>query len=282
MKPTIVMRAHNDMPLVERSLDMVWRQDHPFELVVLDNDSTDGTLDMVSQYTDRIVNIPAGEYVPGRVLNLGMQLARSEIVVFLNADCEPVNESWLRELVTKFDDHQTAAVFGRQLPRAGCWPLYAMDTEATFGDGSRQRRWRHCFSMASAAIRRSAWEDEPFDENLQYSEDIHWTWNARRRGLHVIYAPDSVALHSHNYTLPQYFRRHRGEGAAEATIFAWTRWERSLLRYSVLPFGRQVLGDWAWCWRHRSAKWAISSPWLRLGATLVRRMGFRRTLREAL
>ena len=89
MNPCIIMRSYNDMPLIADTLAMVSRQITPFELISLDNESTDGTLREIGKYTDRTINIPKGTYVPGRVLNQGMAASHGEFVAFLNSDCTP-------------------------------------------------------------------------------------------------------------------------------------------------------------------------------------------------
>ena len=110
----IIMRSHNDMPLIAETLEMVARQDLPHELVVFDNASSDGTLEEVQKHTDRIFNVPAGTYVPGRVLNHGMRETCGEHVVFLNSDCTPVDETWMRTLLGGFqDDAGTSRLSGR-------------------------------------------------------------------------------------------------------------------------------------------------------------------------
>ena len=144
-------------------------QDETFELICLDNQSEDGTVEELQKYTDRIVNIPKGSYIPGRALNLGMELTQGEFVVFLNSDCTPQNKSWLGKLLAGFNGSTgVAAVFGRQIPRPDCYPIFVKDTEDTYGDGSRQKYWKHCFSMASSAISRSVWESMRFSEKLRY------------------------------------------------------------------------------------------------------------------
>ena len=173
-----------------------------------------------------------------------------------------------------------AAVFGRQSPRPDCWPLFTKDTNDTFGDGRQQAGWKHCFSMASSAIRREVWQAMPFNPDLQYSEDIDWTWRVRQAGHKIQYVADSEVLHSHNYTLGQFRRRQYGEGKAEARIFPWTPWEQSFMRYSLLPAVRQVLSDWRYCMRHGHLGSVFHSPFLRLAQMLGRRRGFLDGLRE--
>jgi rhamnosyltransferase len=278
--PYVVMRSHNDMPIIGETLRMLSRQRSPRRLLVMENASTDGTRQAVDQAGATVIEVPAGHYVPGRVLNQAMEATDGEFVVFLNSDCTPQSEDWLELLLAGFDSPDVGAVFGRQVPRPDCEPLYALDTEATFGDGERQKYWRHCFSMASSAIRRSVWEKMRFDEALQYSEDIDCTWRIRQAGWTVRYVPDAVVMHSHNYTPTQWYRRQFGEGKAEARIFSWTKWQRSFLRYVVLPWGRQVWSDWKHCAERADLGTALYSPYLRAVGAWGRWLGFQQGLSE--
>jgi len=166
------------------------------------------------------------------------------------------------------------------MPRPDCRALMAKDTDDTYGDGVRQRFWRHCFSMALSAVRRTVWEQMPFQEDLQYSEDIDWTWRARQRGYEIRYAADAMVMHSHNYTLRQFYKRHFGEGRAEAQIFEWTPWERSLVRYSLMPYVRQVASDWKYCAAKLRVDQALYSPLMRMAQLAGRRRGFSAGWRE--
>jgi rhamnosyltransferase len=262
------------MPLIAQTLEMLRKQDSPHEILAFDNDSTDGTLEKIKTHLDRIINIPQGTYIPGRVLNKAMVESHGEYVVFLNSDCTPQNSFWLANLLKGFHNGKVAAVFGRQIPRPDCMPLFAKDTEDTYGDGRRQKLWRHCFSMASSAIRRSVWEKMKFNENISYSEDIEWTWRARQMGYSIQYVADSATMHSHNFSLMEFYARNYGEGGAEAKIFNWQVWERSWLRYSLFPYFRQVLSDWNYSLRKPDPASFFYSPVLRMAQLLGRRAGF--------
>lgn len=273
----IVIRSHNDLAYLRQTLDMVERQSLPVDIHVYDNASTDGSAVFLASRKVVVHEVPAGTYVPGKVLNRAMAEVDTQapFVVFLNSDCTPVDEHWLAELVNGFADPKVAAVFGRQSPRPDCKPLFAKDTDDTFGDGSRQQYWRHCFSMASSAIRRSVWETLPFRTDIQYSEDIDWTWRIRQLGWTISYRKDSRVLHSHNYTVREFSKRHFGEGKAEATIFDWSRWDRSLLRYSLLPYLRQVKSDLVYAIKTKNLSIVFQSPLLRGAQMVGRRKGFK-------
>ena len=273
----IVVRCWNDDWIVEKTLERIRSQTLPTKILVMDNESQDDSPAIVARYADLLDPVPAGSYVPGKVLNRAMELTQGELVVFLNSDCPPCNEFWLNELLGAFREN-TGAVFSRQVPRQDCYPIFARDTEDTFGDGALQGRWRHCFSMASSAVRRSVWEKIPFRDDLAYSEDVDWTWRLKQRGYQVDYAPLSMVEHSHNYSLKQFWKRQRGEGQADAQIFEWDNWSGSLIRYSILPCIRQILADWRFCAVLGRRSWLFWAPLYRFAQMHGRRKGFERGL----
>lgn len=280
MTPAVILRARNDMPLVAKTLEALSSQTIPFRLVAFDNSSSDGTREEIAKYTDEIYDVPEGAYIPGGVINAAFEATDNDIVVFVNSDCTPASEKWLENLIAPLQSGSASAVFGRQIPRPDCLAIFARDAESAYGDGSLQARWRNCFSMASCAIRREVWQAFPFSTKVQYSEDIEWSYRVRRAGVEISYVANSVVMHSHNYTWSQFRKRHFGEGKAEAHIFEWSAWQRSLLRYSLLPFAKQVLGDARYCLARKDWSGALTAPYLRAAQLLGRRAGFTAGLKE--
>lgn len=275
----VVVRANNDLPLIEYTLNELAKQDAEIRLAAFDNASTDGTLEMLEKHGANIHHVPKGTYIPGCVINDAMEATESEIVVFINSDCIPQSTDALSNLVRAIEkDTNNAAAFGRQIPHPDCWSLYAKDTEDTYGDGSRHKYWKNCFSMAFSAVRRSVWQELPFRTDIQYSEDIDWTWRARQKGFNIQYAAECAVMHSHNYTWKQFYKRQFGEGKADAQIFEWTPWEKTWWRYSVLPFGRQCLSDARYFLARGKFLSLPSSPYLRTAQLLGRWNGFQEGL----
>ena len=145
----VVVRTHAHDSWLEETLKKVRKQGLSTKILLMNN-NRDGELEeSCRSLVDKLVLVPDGEYVPGRVLNYAMEATGGPVVVFLNADCPPCDENWLENLLKPFEEPSVAAVFGRQNPRPDCFPPLTRDTEETFGDGKRQARWRQCFSMAS-------------------------------------------------------------------------------------------------------------------------------------
>ena len=112
--PWVVMRSKNDAGLIGATLEAVRSQTVPCRILNIDSGSTDGTTAIIRRFTDRLIEIPPGEYVPGRVLNRGMEETSGEVVVFLNADATPADRLWLENLLAPMAEARRSA--GR--PRA--------------------------------------------------------------------------------------------------------------------------------------------------------------------
>ena len=144
--------------------------------------------------------------------------------------------------------------FANQLPRPDAQALVRKDNERAFGDGKVQATWKFFFSLASSATWRQNLLDVPFDEEIQYSEDVEWAWrNSRRKEdpVKIVYCPASRVEHSHNYTLRELAKRFRGEGAADRAIFG----ESPSLVREIVGAARETLRDWVYLLR-RPRDWA--------------------------
>src|SRR5690348_6781281 len=117
---SIIVRSFNEGWALRETLPALRVQEYKsWELIVIDSGSTDGSVALIrSARPQHFIRITPPEYNPARVMNHGMQLARSEFGIFLNADATPQGNNWLRPLAEALLDPRTAAVFGRQIPRA--------------------------------------------------------------------------------------------------------------------------------------------------------------------
>ena len=274
---SIILRSFNEGWALRDTLPALQAQDYKdWELIVIDSGSSDGSVELIQRARPRqFVQIAPHDYNPARVLNHGMQLARSALAVFLNADATPVGIQWLRPLVTALKDPQTAAVFGRQIPRPHCQAVYACDYERCFGRRRESAGWDHFFSMVNSGLRHDIWAQRGFDERMQYSEDDEYTRWCRVQGYAVRYVPQSVVIHSHNYTPVQAAKRSYGEAYALAAVWPGQRRDFHWLRTVLLGWVNDVQRDLRFCLRRRRlTEWphAMVIRWRQRSARLA---GFR-------
>jgi rhamnosyltransferase len=245
------MRSFNEGWALRETLPALQAQNYRnWELIVIDSGSTDGSVDLIKQAQPRhFLQIKPMEYNPSRVMNWGMTQARSEFGIFLNADATPQGLEWLRPMVYALLDKQTAAVFGKQIPRPGCRAVYQCDYERCFGGTRDSAKWDHFFSMVSSGLRKDIWAKRGFLEKMQYSEDDEYTRWCRAQGYQIVYCPESVVMHSHNYTPEQSWKRSFGEGRALAAIWPGRRLEVNWMKTVALGWMNDLRRDAQFCWR---------------------------------
>jgi rhamnosyltransferase len=282
---SIVMRSFNDGPLIGGTLRSVHTQDYAggVDLVHIDSGSRDGTVPIIQSFHPRVlIQIQPHEYVPGRVLNRGMREARGDWVVFLNSDAEPANRRWLPELIAASTrGEKLGTVFSRQIPRPDCQAVYAHDYDRCFGPERESKTWDHFFSMVSCIVYRPAWAEQPFREDLQYAEDDEWSRRLKAHGWGVGFADQSIAIHSHNYTLKQAYKRTYGDMFA---IAASRRDSPPRLKDWIFGFLlfwlADVRRDAAWCARHGRLAGLPHAAAVRAAQRYGKTVGFRRGWRH--
>ena len=274
---SIIMRSYNEGWALRETLPALRAQDYRnWELIIIDSGSTDGSAEMIRSVQPRhFVQIQPHEYNPSRVMNHGMQLARSGFGIFLNADATPQGTNWLRPLAAALFDPQTAAVFGRQVPRPNCRAVYACDYERCFGPNRESARWDHFFSMVSSGLRKDVWAQRGFLESMQYSEDDEYTRWCRALGYQIVYVPESVVMHSHNYTPRQAYKRSFGEAWALAAVWRGHPAEMTHPPRVLLGWLKDARRDLAFCRQTRRLREWPRAVRIRWEQRLARRAGFK-------
>lgn len=279
---SIIMRSFNEAWALRDTLPAVAGQDfRDWELIVIDSGSSDGSQDLIrAAQPAHFIQIEPHEYNPGRVMNRGLRLARAERCIFLNADATPQHPEWLGRLSAPLLEPKVAAVFGRQIPRTDCEAVYACDYDRCFGPERESARWDHFFSMVSSGLRKDVWAQRGFDEALQLSEDAEYTLWCRQQGYQVRYVPDAVVMHSHNYTLPQAYKR--AFGMARDIGYGWQggagawNWPRTVLLGTLSDLRHDV----RFCVRQGRLRELPHAARVRWRQRTARLAGFRQGLAE--
>lgn len=250
---SIILRSYNEAWALGATLAALQAQEYKnWELIVIDSGSTDGSADLIRKANPRHFHqIKPSEYNPSRVMNWGMRLAKGDYGIFLNADALPQNENWLRPLVEPLLNPKTAAVFGRQIPRLDCQAVYACDYERCFGPHRESANWDHFFSMVSSGLRKDIWAQRGFLEKLQYAEDDEYTRWCKTKNYRVVYCPESVVMHSHNYTPAQSYKRSFGDARALAASWQNDPNYFNFFRTVLLGSISDLRHDFRFCAQHR-------------------------------
>ena len=215
---SLVMPICNRVELTKDCLTaLAGLKDQPeYELIIVDNGSTDGTTDFLRQLSGDVRIIVNDENLGfAKACNQGAAAARGKYLVFLNNDTIP-QPGWLAALVAEVDSHAEVGIVGSKLlypdgtvQHAGVvrdcarrLPYHIYKGFAGSHPAVNQRREFQIVTAACLLIRRALFDEVGrFDEEyVNGFEDADLCLRVRERGYVVVYQPRSVVIHLESQT----------------------------------------------------------------------------------
>jgi rhamnosyltransferase len=211
----------------------------PFDVLVVDSGSTDGTVEAVKRYRSvRLIQIPASEFGHGKTRNFAIANTTGDFVAMLTQDALPVGPLWLSELVNVIEtDAQIAGVFGRHIAYRNAspfaryeleqhflgflsQPVVELDDRVRYERDEGYRQYLYFFSDNNSMLRRSVWQKIPYPE-VDFAEDQAWARLIIEAGYRKAYAHNAVVCHSHNYGFVERLQRSFDESFALRRLFKY-------------------------------------------------------------
>lgn len=216
-KASVIIVNWNGRELLRRCLQYIQEQSFAdYEVLVVDNGSSDGSCEMVSAYFPKI-RLLRNEKNLGfaTATNRGIEASDSEFVVTLNNDAYP-DPQWLGKLVAAAEADNRIGMCaskisldsrpeiidsaGIQVNKAGI----ATNCLAGEKDADTTYELKAVFGpSASAALYRRKMLEEigPFDDDFfAYYEDVDLAWRGRLAGWECTFVPLARVLHAHSAT----------------------------------------------------------------------------------
>jgi GT2 family glycosyltransferase len=207
-RATVVVATYNRAQLLRGCLRALERQVgvDPFEVVVVDDASSDETQDVLHAWTARdglrgIVLQQVGNRGPAAARNRGVAVANAPVVAFTNDDCEP-DPMWLSELVSKLEDSPPVVVgVGGRVLSAGEGLIGSYMTHHRILEPPASLSY---LVTANCAYRRAAILDvDGFDEAIRQpgGEDPGLSLELGRRGYRFAFCEKAVVRHHYRESL---------------------------------------------------------------------------------
>jgi len=114
MKISIITTVYNNKQHIEKAILSVLSQTyHDIEYIVIDGGSSDGTVDVIKKYSnkiDKFISEPDKGIYDG--LNKGIKLASGDVIGFLHSDDEYYDSKVIEKIAAKFNDDSIDGVYG--------------------------------------------------------------------------------------------------------------------------------------------------------------------------
>ncbi len=244
---SVVIPVLDNVAVLAEQLEAVMGQelDDDWEVVVADNGSTDGTLDLVRAWpvTPRPVRLidASCRRGPGAARNAGVEAARGDRIVFCDGD-DVVAPGWLKGLVAGLD---AADVVVGSLDVS---TLNARPPSLPVDPWPRQFGYLPAGLGANMAVRRAPFEAlGGFDEELLIGEDIDLCWRLQLAGYHLQRALEAVVAKRGRQAHDGLLTQSLGYGRSDAVLFR-------RFRDSGMPRGLWLtVRSWGWLIVHAPA-----------------------------
>jgi glycosyltransferase involved in cell wall biosynthesis len=217
---SVVVCSYNGSRTLRGCLEGVRRLDYPaFEVIVVDDGSTDSTAALADEFGVRPIRIPNGGLSNAR--NVGWRAARGEIVAYLDDDASP-DAQWLRYLANIFEAADYGGgggpniAFGDDGLVAQCvdhapgnpTQVLITDSEAEHLPGCNMAFRKSCLSAVGG-----------FDAQFRIAgDDVDLCWRLQERGWKLGFHPAAMVWHHRRGTVRGYWKQQVNYGKAEAML----------------------------------------------------------------
>lgn len=190
MKISVVTVCYNAVQTLEKTMLSVLNQTYPdIEYIIIDGGSTDGTVDIIKKYADRLaywVSEPdKGIY---DAMNKGIKVATGEWINFMNAGDRFATNDVTKKLFTEEDVNNYACVFGDTI-----FTFLYGEKIIKYGDSASHKIMPSCHQ--SIFCKRELLLTYPFDLNYKMAADFDFFYKLWQLGVKYKYIDMIVAVY---------------------------------------------------------------------------------------
>lgn len=194
---SVIIPTYNRLPILQKCLASMEQQqfEPPYEVLVIDDGSTDGTVEFLQSHTEQFPHVRLLKQEHGGAAgarNLGIESAQGETIVFIDSDLV-VTPGFLTAHAEALAGHERAFTYGRVINTCN----FDQPTSEPFKITDMSRAY---FATGNVAIARH-WllEAGSFDTSFrQYGwEDLELGVRLKKLGLRLIACPQAVGYHWH-------------------------------------------------------------------------------------
>ncbi len=240
---SIIVCTHNRADLLSCIIDQLRAQNYPadsFEIIIIDNNSTDQTRQVVEEYITK-PGAPVRYVFEGRsgitfVRNRGAEESHYPYLAYVDDDCR-VGSDWLSQLVRGFDLQENVGAIGgrvtldwgqQERPKwlgSGFEPWLAENSR--LGYQPRLLDKKNQIMEGNMAISREAWHlaggflgmEQFGSRNMSAGEVLYMLYQLRKSGYQVAFVPQAVAMHRMGiYTRCRFLHRAYWQGVSDGIL----------------------------------------------------------------
>jgi glycosyltransferase involved in cell wall biosynthesis len=222
---SVIVPVFNGAKTLDACLDALSAQRKPmvgadsYEVIVVDDGSVDGSAEIAAQHGVTVICQDHAGVAVAR--NQGAQQARGQLLLFTDADCEPLPD-WVEQMMAPFADADVIGVKGAYRTRQRS--LVSRFAQAEYEEKYARLRKRGQIDFIdtyAAAYRRDVFLAEGgFNPEFLRNQDQEFSFRLARSGHKLVFAPQAVVYHQHPTTVWRYAWRKVRVGRWKVRVHA--------------------------------------------------------------
>jgi len=208
-KVSVIVPVYNAETTVEECIHSLLGLNYPkdnLELIFVNNDSTDRTINILNRYDQEIKILYEKKRGPAAARNKGLSSARGDIIAFTDSDCV-VDTDWLRNIVSPLQDQSIGTVGGKILAKRPSNKIEEFG-EKIHDHHKAINEFKPSYVITvNWASRLSVLKKVGFfDEGFMRCEDVDLSFRIFHSAYKLVYNPDAVVFHWNEKTLSGLFQ----------------------------------------------------------------------------
>ena len=242
---SVIVPVYNGEKTIEKCILSLMDQDYPrdrYEIIVVDNGSTDGTAKIVKQFPVKYLSETSAlsSYV---ARNIGIRNSNGEILAFTDADCT-ASRDWIQRGVAGFIRERVGCVAGGI---KGCEPAnYIEKYQFDIGWLSQEVALKHYFlpypQTANAFYRKVVFDKTGLFEEWVSGGDSDMAWRMQLYTDYLLESiPEAVVFHKHRSTLLSFLKQTVKWGKGKDVLYK--KYKNEIQKANI---NRRVWSQMAW------------------------------------
>jgi len=209
--------AKGDLPKLFESLKKITYPRRLYEIVFVDDGSTDGSWKMAREFGARVFRFDKRQG-RAKARNKALQLARHPIVAWIDSDCEIADRRWIENMM-KHLKGKTIGVAGNQLkPKCGLpRVLYYLPGTAYTADKTEEASFAP--TTSSLFLKKPIIDAGGFDSSLVTAEDLELCWRLGSKGYKFVKTPEAAIYHNFRATMSGFAKQQYERGVFGGHLF---------------------------------------------------------------
>ena len=215
---SVIIPTYNRGNYLDRTLNSLFKQDYPlskYEVIVVDDASTDNTYKVLDKYLKKYSNLQVIRNNENRgsdyARTLGVKMAKARVLVFTDSDCI-LYPDWLHKIAKRFENERVLCVQGTQECK-GKWGKFMYEGQEAIDFFKK----RNILDTKNLALNRNLFLKYKFDPKMSSSCDYE-LGQRLSKDIQIIYDPNISVIHvSDNFQ--SLLARGKRWGKAQAYTF---------------------------------------------------------------